>query len=64
MAAYRKPVAQATSAMSSAEIFDPANPDAGFRVLASMMSAARARHTATLLNNAEAIAAVSTCTAE
>src|SRR6267143_3794419 len=29
--------------LSSAEIFDPANPDAGFRVLSSMMSAARAR---------------------
>src|SRR5437870_6335279 len=37
--------------LSSAEIFDPANPDAGFRVVASAMSATRARHTATLLSN-------------
>ena len=43
--------------LSSAEIFDPANPDAGFRVLASMMSAARARHTATLLNNGRVLIA-------
>src|SRR5438876_1612100 len=37
--------------LSSAEIFDPANPGAGFRVLASVMTAARARHTATLLDD-------------
>ncbi|PYK51467.1 MAG: hypothetical protein DME20_01630 [Verrucomicrobia bacterium] len=40
-----------TGTLSSAEIFDPANPDAGFRVLSSAMTAARARHTATVLNN-------------
>jgi len=37
--------------LSSAEIFDPANPAAGFQVLASAMTAARARHTATVLDN-------------
>ncbi len=37
--------------LSSAEIFDPATPDAGFQVVASPMTAARTRHTATLLNN-------------
>src|SRR5947199_4557554 len=37
--------------LSSAEIFDPANPGAGFRVLASVMTAARARHAATLLDD-------------
>src|SRR5438876_5369811 len=37
--------------LSSAEIFDPANPDAGFQVIPSTMTAARARHTATLLSN-------------
>src|SRR5882724_7941367 len=40
-----------TGTLSSAEIFDPANPDTGFRVLSSAMTAARARHTATVLNN-------------
>jgi len=35
----------ATGPLSSAEIFDPANPDAGFQVLPSTMTAARARHT-------------------
>jgi hypothetical protein len=40
-----------TGAVASAEIFDPANPSAGFRVLSSTMSAARAGHTATPLNN-------------
>src|SRR5207248_5464098 len=37
--------------LSSAEIFDPANADAGFQVLPSTMTAARAGHTATLLSN-------------
>src|SRR5438046_7802842 len=37
--------------LSSAEIFDPANPAAGFHVVGSAMSAARAHHTATLLND-------------
>src|SRR5439155_8766954 len=40
-----------TGPLSSAEIFDPANPAAGFRVIASVMTAARARHTATVLSN-------------
>src|SRR5947207_11459016 len=39
------------SPLSSAEIFDPANPDAGFQVIPSTMTAARARHTSTLLSN-------------
>src|SRR5437667_4127716 len=37
--------------LSSAEFFDPANPGAGFQVVASPITAARTRHTATLLNN-------------
>src|SRR5882724_5484593 len=41
----------ASGALSSAEIFDPANPGAGFQVVASPMTAARTHHTATLLNN-------------
>src|SRR5438128_239726 len=41
----------ATGPLSSAEMFDPSNPAAGFRVLSSSMSTARAGHTATLLNN-------------
>src|SRR6266480_5744024 len=40
-----------SGALTSAEIFDPANPGAGFRMLSATMGAARARHTATLLNN-------------
>src|SRR6266516_1130580 len=43
--------------LSSAEIFDPANPDAGFQVVASPMTAARAHHTATLLNNGSVLIA-------
>src|SRR5437667_1594753 len=39
-----------SGALSSAEVFDPVNPDAGFQVVASPMTAARAHHTATLLN--------------
>src|SRR5947208_1276318 len=41
----------ATGSLSSAEIFDPANPGAGFRVLSATMGAARAGHTATLLKD-------------
>src|SRR4030095_2323223 len=41
----------ASGALNSAEIFDPANPGAGFRMLSATMGTARARHTATLLNN-------------
>src|SRR6266478_5310658 len=41
----------ATGSLSSAEIFDPANPGAGFRVLSATMGAPRARHTATLLKD-------------
>src|SRR6266581_4372502 len=41
----------ATGSLSSAEIFDPANPGATFRVLSATMGAARARHTATLLKD-------------
>ena len=40
-----------SGALTSAEIFDPANPGAGFRVLSATMGAARARHTATRLHN-------------
>src|SRR5256714_4333678 len=41
----------ASGALTSAEIFDPANPGAGFRVLSATMSAARARHAATRLHD-------------
>ncbi len=41
----------ATGPLSSAEIFDPANPGAAFRVLSATMGAARAGHTATLLKD-------------
>src|SRR5947199_5145771 len=41
----------ASGSVNSAEIFDPSNPAAGFRMLSATMGAARARHTATLLNN-------------
>jgi large repetitive protein len=40
-----------SGSLMSAEIFDPSNAAAGFRVLSATMGAARARHTATLLNN-------------
>src|SRR5207302_1522559 len=40
-----------SGALTSAEIFDPANPGAGFRVLSATMGAARTRHTATRLHN-------------
>src|SRR5437773_5382572 len=41
----------ASGALTSVEIFDPANPGAGFRVLSATMRAARTRHTATRLHN-------------
>src|SRR5262249_36210210 len=41
----------ASGALSSAEIFDPANAAAGFQSVGSAMTAARSGHTATLLNN-------------
>src|SRR6266481_2649146 len=41
----------ATGSLSSAEIFDPSSPTAGFRMLSATMGAARARHTATLLTD-------------
>ena len=47
----------ATGPLTSAEIFDPANPEAGFQVVASPMTAARTRHTATLLNNGSVLIA-------
>src|SRR5437016_4666817 len=39
-----------SGSLNSAEIFDPANAAAGFRTLAASMAAARAGHTATVLN--------------
>src|SRR5437016_5738666 len=41
----------AIGSLSSAEIFDPANPGAAFRVLSATMGAPRAGHTATLLKD-------------
>jgi Bacterial Ig-like domain (group 3)/YDG domain/Bacterial Ig-like domain/Galactose oxidase, central domain/Immunoglobulin I-set domain len=41
----------ASGALTSAEIFDPANPGAGFRVLSATIGAARAGHTATRLHD-------------
>src|SRR6266581_6424567 len=46
-----------SGALSSAEVFDPANPDAGFQVVASAMTAARTKHTATLLNTGSVLIA-------
>src|SRR6478609_1637710 len=43
--------------LSSAEIFDPVNPAAGFQVVASPMTAMRTHHTATLLNNGNVLIA-------
>jgi len=40
-----------SGALTSVEIFDPAHPGAGFRVLSATMGAARTRHTATRLHN-------------
>src|SRR5213595_3119769 len=41
----------ASGSLSSVEMFDPANTAAGFRTLAASMGAARAGHTATVLND-------------
>src|SRR5207302_1638383 len=46
-----------SGSLTSAEIFDPANPDAGFRMVASPMTAARTHHSATLLNNGKVLIA-------
>src|SRR5437763_3540996 len=40
-----------SGAVTSVEIFDPANPGAGFRVLSATMGASRTRHTDTRLHN-------------
>lgn len=40
-----------TGPLSSAEIFDPAHPENGFHVVASAMTARRARHTATVFSS-------------
>src|SRR5438874_1125540 len=47
----------ASGSLTSAEIFDPANPAAGFRTLSASMGAARARHTATVLNDGKVLIA-------
>ena len=47
----------ASGALSSAEIFDPANAAAGFVTVGSTMTAARTGHTATLLNNGSVLIA-------
>src|SRR5438876_81582 len=47
----------ASGAVTSAEIFDPSNPTAGFRMLSATMGAARARHTATVLNDGKVLIA-------
>src|SRR5947207_2903185 len=49
--------ADASGSLSSVEIFDPANAAAGFRMLAASMGAARARHTATVLNDGKVLIA-------
>jgi Bacterial Ig-like domain/YDG domain/Immunoglobulin I-set domain len=41
----------ASGPVNSAEIFDPANPSAGFQMVSATMSTARSGHTATLLSN-------------
>src|SRR5256714_14457014 len=46
-----------SGAVTSVEIFDPANPGAGFRVLSATMGTARTRHTATRLHNGTVIIA-------
>src|SRR5205814_1222688 len=46
-----------SGALSSAEIFDPANPENGFQVVASAMTAARTKHTAALLNTGSVLIA-------
>src|SRR5438105_4882481 len=47
----------ASGSLSSAEIFDPAKASAGFRVVPATMGAARARHTATVLNDGKVLIA-------
>src|SRR5947207_5776232 len=47
----------ASGSVTSAEIFDPSNPAAGFRMLSATMGAARARHTATVLNDGKVLIA-------
>src|SRR4030095_6785650 len=47
----------ANSPLSSAEIFDPANAEAGFQAVGQAMTAARTRHSATLLNNGNVLIA-------
>src|SRR5205823_10752666 len=47
----------ASGSVNSAEIFDPSNPAAGFRMLSATMGAARVRHTATLLNSGQVLIA-------
>src|SRR6266404_5277293 len=47
----------ASGSLTSAEIFDPANPTAGFRTLSASMGAARAKHTATVLNDGKVLIA-------
>src|SRR5437667_4929669 len=49
--------ADASGSLNSVEIFDPANAAAGFRTLAASMGAARARHTATVLNDGKVLIA-------
>src|SRR5947207_12735997 len=49
--------ADASGSLNSVEIFDPANAAAGFRTLAATMGAARARHTATVLNDGKVLIA-------
>src|SRR5437764_4445498 len=43
--------------LNSVEIFDPTNPAAGFRSLSASMAGARARHTATVLNDGKVLIA-------
>lgn len=45
------------AALDSAEVFDPTLPENGFRLLTDPMHAARARHTATLLNSGKVLLA-------
>src|SRR5438874_7620001 len=46
-----------SGSLSSAEMFDPAHPENGFTTVGSAMSAARTRHTATLLNSGSVLIA-------